>query len=111
MLNTVFIRITGTTVPSDRKNRLTPASFVLLRAGVTTKTPGGRKLSQSVAYHILGYIYGNELFAIVYGKRVPDKFGSNHGCPAPGLDDFLLPGRIQFVHLSLEFEMNKRAFF
>lgn len=72
-------------------NVLALSTSIHLLAGVTTKRAGGRKLSELVADHVFRYVDGDELFAIMNGKRMPDELWRNHRVAAPRLDDFLFP--------------------
>ena len=42
---------------------------------------GGRELAELAAYHVLGYIHGNVLAAVVYGDSVTYHLGEYSGSP------------------------------
>lgn len=78
---------------------------------MTTEMPGRRKLTEPVPHHVLRYIYRNELFTIVHGKRVTHELRSYHRCPAPGFNNLFLTGLIQFVYLPLKLVVDEWTFF
>ncbi len=61
--------------------------------------------------HVFRDIHRYELFPVVYGERVTNKFGGDHRGPAPCLDDFFLPGLIEFVYLKPKLVVNVGSFF
>ena len=68
---------------------------------MASELAGGSKLTQFVANHILGNVYGHMLAAVMDSKGVADEFGEDGGGAAPGLDDALLTGlvhRFNFLH-------------
>lgn len=60
--------------------------------------------------HVFRDVNRDELFAVMNGKRMAHKFRRNHRGPAPSLDNFLLSGLVKFVHLALQFVVDKRTF-
>ena len=62
-------------------------------------------------YHIFRDVYGNELLAVVDGKRVAHELGRDHRCPTPGLDHLLLPRPVHFVYFLLKLVVDVRTFF
>ncbi len=77
------------------------ASLVFLITRVTTETPCRRKLTQAMTYHIFRNIYGDELFAVVYRKRMSYKIRSDHRSAAPCLDDLLLAALVKLIDFLL----------
>lgn len=61
--------------------------------------------------HVFRDIHRYELFPVVHGKSVTNKFGCDHRSPAPRLYDFFLPGLIEFVYLKLKLVVYVGPFF
>jgi hypothetical protein len=53
-------------------------SLLLTVSGVTFETPGRRKLSQFMAYHVFGNVYRNVDFAIMYSNGLSYHIRNNH---------------------------------
>ena len=87
----------------------TPALHVLLLAGVVAERAGGRELAQLVPDHRLGDVHRHVLAAVVDGDGVADHLGDDRGPARPGLDDLLLAGRVQRVHLLQQVVVDERA--
>lgn len=73
---------------------------------MSPESPGRRKFSQAVAYHILSDVNGDEFVPVVDGDGMPDKIGGNHGSPGPGLYNRFLSGLIHCHHFLLQFVSN-----
>ena len=72
---------------------------------------GGGKFAKLVAYHIFGYIYGNEFVTVMNSESMTDEFGGYHGSAAPGLDDVFLAGSFHIGHFLLELNADEGTFF
>ena len=72
---------------------------------------GGSKLAELVTDHIFLDINGNVLAAVLDRDGVTDEGGEDRGAAAPGLEDLLLAGLVQFFDSLDKLRGNKRAFF
>ena len=70
-----------------------------------------RELAQLVSNHILGYIDGDVLLAVVHGNSQADKVGQNGGTPRPGLDRALVVRSASCIYLLDEVLVYERTFF
>jgi len=87
-------------------------SFALVfLGGVTPEVARGRELTEFVAYHVLRYVYRNELVAIVYGERMAYEIWRDHGPTRPGFDDRFSARIILLLDLIIQAEINIWAFF
>ena len=85
--------------------------LLLVIAGVTTERAGRSKLTEFVTYHVLRYIYRNELVTIVNCDCVTYKVRGDHTRARPSLDDFFLVRLIHSEHLVFQLNVDKRSFF
>ena len=83
----------------------------LLVAGVAAEGACGGELSELVTYHVLSYIYGNELVSVVHCESMAYEFRSDHGCAAPRLDDVLLAGSFHVGYFLLKLDADEGTFF
>src|SRR6202167_5283320 len=70
---------------------------------------GGSELAQLVADHRLGHIDRDVPAAVVDGDGVADHVRDDGRTTGPGLDDLLLPARVQHVHLLQQVVVDKWA--
>ena len=73
--------------------------FAFAVAGMSVKRPRGGELTKLVPDHVLRDVDGDELLAVVDGKRQAHSIGSDGRTPRPGLDylfTFVLDGIIDF---------------
>src|SRR5664280_3174172 len=71
--------------------------------------PGRGELAQLVADHRLGHVDRDVLTAVVHGDGVADHVRDDRGSPGPRLDDLLVSGRVEDVHLLEEVVVDERA--
>ena len=74
----------------------------LLRGGlhrVPLEMPGGRKLAQLVAHHVLGDVHRDELLAVVHRQRVTHELRNHRRSARPGLDDLFLRPAVHHLDL------------
>ena len=74
--------------------------LLLVIAGVTAERAGRSKLTELVTYHVLRYIYRNELVTIVNCDCVTYKVRGDH-----------TRGLIHSEHLVFQLNVDKRSFF
>src|ERR1035441_8499015 len=68
-----------------------------LLAGVVPEGARGGELAQFVADHRLGHVDRDVTATVVDGNGVADHVGDDGGAAGPGLDDLLLPARVEHV--------------
>ena len=71
---------------------------------------GVGELAELVADHRLGDEHGNVLASVVHGDRVTDHLREDVAASRPGLDDPLLAGHVELLHLLEEVVIAERAF-
>ena len=82
-----------------------------LGAGMTAERSGGNEFAQLMTNHVFCHIDGNMLAAVMDSDRMTDKGGEDRGAAAPGLENLLLAGLVQFFDSLDKLRGNKRAFF
>src|SRR4051794_1910160 len=68
------------------------------------------ELPELVTDHGIGDEHRDVLAAVVYGDRVTDHLGHDHGAPRPRLDDVLGALLVLAVHLLQKVIVHERAF-
>src|SRR5665213_720749 len=82
-----------------------------LLAGMELERPGGCELTQLVTDHRLGDVHRYVFPPIVDGNGVADHVRNDGGATGPRLDDLLVPGRVEDIHLLDEVVVDERTFF
>src|SRR4030088_2143040 len=79
----------------------TPLAAARLAVVLDVALEGARRgeLAQLVPHHGLGDEHRDVLATVVYGDRVPQHVRDDRGPSGPGLDDRLLVGLVEDVHL------------
>jgi hypothetical protein len=78
---------------------------------VASEQAGGGKLTQTVAYHILGDVNRDMPTSIMDGNRMPNHLRENSAGAAPGTEYFLVTTLVHYLDFLQQFRVNKRPFF
>src|SRR3989304_2316229 len=106
----------GGPAPCARVPMAAPArGSLLLESGgfrrgsaVRPERPGGRELTQLVAYHILGHVDGNEFLPVMHCQCVSHELRGDGGSPRPGLDDLAIVAPIHLFDLLVQLRLDVR---
>ena len=78
---------------------------------MTTEVTRRSELAQLVTYHVLRYIYRDELVPVVHSDRLSDEVGRDHAGTRPSLDDRLLASLVLSDDSRLQLGFDVWAFF
>src|ERR1035437_9788771 len=92
------------------------SSVLLLECGrafgvlsMPAERAGRRKLTETVADHVLGHVDRDVLLAVIDGNCVHDKIGKDYGRTRPGLDDLLLVALFHRLDAAEEPRLDERS--
>jgi len=66
---------------------------------MTTEQTGGGKLTQSMTYHVVGYVNRDMASAVMYGDGMTYHLGEDCAGAAPSANHFFVAGVIHFLNL------------